>query len=178
MKAWPLLLVLLAGCSGCVSIPTHGELRATTHRLNMASGVCGGTAIGPATLRTAAHCLDMGGPLQKVDLHAVTVVIVARKGKDWVDITLSAPIFKTWAHVGPPMHQGDRVRWWGVPMGESDMYRQGYVARADADLVVIDATICHGDSGSGIFNDAGQLVGVVTAMSDQNGCTFMLDLPA
>lgn len=181
MKLLALLLGLVAlvgGCSGCASIPTTGDLRATTLRLEFAQngGMCSGTAIGPSSLLTASHCFS-GNDLARVNGQSVKVKFIIRRGQDNAFVYLDKPMFKIWAKFGPPLRQGDRVRWWGNPMGEADIYRQGYVSRAWADGMIVDATICRGDSGAGIFNDAGQIVGVVTAMSDLSGCTFMLSFP-
>jgi hypothetical protein len=66
------------------------------------------------------------------------------------------------------------VFWWGNPQGVPNVYREGYVAAVSGDQIAVDGTICHGDSGAGIFNQQGQVVAVVSAMSDENGCTFLL----
>jgi S1-C subfamily serine protease len=73
--------------------------------------------------------------------------------------------------------QGMHIRWFGNPEGVPDIYREGVIVSVMSDGIVIDATICHGDSGAGVFDDAGELVGVVSAMTDGNGCTFMLANP-
>ncbi len=176
MRALTLLLALFAGCSGCAGVATHDDLRATTLRLEFQLGICSGTAIGPHTILTASHCFAGGGKLQLVNNQLVKVVRVVDDKKDHSTVTVDRT-FKHWAHYGPVPYQGMHVRWWGNPEGESDMYREGVVSKATTDDVLIDATICHGDSGAGIFDDAGEIVGVVTAMSDQSGCTFMVAIP-
>ena len=55
-----LLAFALAGC-GCTSIPSHDDLRATNHRLKVATGMCSGTAVGPDLLVTALHCGSAAG---------------------------------------------------------------------------------------------------------------------
>jgi S1-C subfamily serine protease len=173
MKLAALLALVLTGC-GCTSLP-FGETHDTTHRLEMVGGICSGTAISDHELRTANHCIDLGGALQLVDgWDAHVVSMSANKARDIIDITLAGHPFKHWAQLGPRPKQGDRIRWWGNPEGEADVYREGYVAKVTDEMIVVDATICHGDSGSGLFNESGQLVGVVSAMSDLSGCTFML----
>ena len=78
---------------------------------------------------------------------------------------------------GERPRQGDRVRWWGNPVGEPNVYREGYVARADGDVLVIAAQICKGDSGAGLFNDRGEVVGIISAMTAEMHCQFALSLP-
>ena len=177
MKIWPLLLVLLAGCSGCVSVPSHTDLRATTLRLGFGSGLCSGTAIGPDLLITAQHCLREGGPLRMVNGHAVTVVGIGKDKRDTLTVRIKGVAFKHWARMGPALTQGERVRWWGNPAREPDVYREGYVVRARTDQVLIDAHGFGGDSGSGIFDDEGRLIGVLTGAMwwrSQDGLTFAL----
>lgn len=177
MKIWPLLLVLLAGCSGCATVSPHADLRATTLRLGFgATALCSGTAIGPSVLITAQHCLG-AGMLRTVNGQAVTVVGIGKDKRDTLTIRITGMVFKHWAHMGPPLHQGSRVRWVGNPAGEPDIYREGYVVRANTDEVLIDAHAFGGDSGSGIFDDEGRLIGVLTGAKwwrSQDGLTFSL----
>lgn len=171
MKAL-LLVLVLTGC-GCMSLPTHDEVRATTLRLEFSQGtICSGTAIAPDVILTAEHCLD--GTLKTVNGEKVRVVGLGKdKPADIATIRIAGRRFKRWARFGYPARQGDRVRWHGNPLGWSNMYREGYVSRVGKDGLIIDATICHGDSGAGLFDLQGRLVGVVSAMNDRNGCTFM-----
>jgi V8-like Glu-specific endopeptidase len=171
MKLAALLALVLSGC-GCVSLPAPGDLRLTTLRIETQNAICSATAIGPQTLRTATHCL--GTLLQTVEGRPVRVVRVVDRQNDHADVVVAGVRFLHWAHLGPVPKQGDRLRWWGNPLGEPDMYRQGYVSKVRDDAIFVDATVCHGDSGSGLFNDAGQLVGVLSAMTDESGCTFMV----
>lgn len=173
MRAFLPLLALLAGCGGCASVPevpTHDELRALSLRLEWPETVCTGTPVAADVIRTAAHCLAGAGLI--VNGNMVAIVAIKPITTDVVDITIAGQRFDTWAVQGPPLKQGDRVRWFGNPMGEPDVYREGYVSKVGKEAVFIDATICRGDSGSGIWNEAGQLVGVVSMMTDGAGCTY------
>lgn len=171
-----ILLAVLTGCGGCASLPSHDQLKDLTLRLEFTDGLCSGTKIGPETLETAKHCM-VGGPLLRVNGSAVKVLDVKETGKDRVEVKLSGVSWEHWAKRGPAMKQGDRIRWWGNPRGEPDTYREGYVSRIRADAVLVGAIICQGDSGAGLFNERGELVGVVSAMTDQYGCTFMVTFP-
>lgn len=163
------LLLLLGGCGGCASIPSHSDLRATTLRLEFAGGViCSGVAIGPQTLMTAQHCMDT--PLQAVNGARVKVEGIGRDKRDLATIKIAGTSFKQWARIGAPLKQGDRVRWFGNPAGLPNVYREGYVVRAQTSEVLIDARGFSGDSGAGIFDSAGRVVGVLTgSMTWVNG---------
>ena len=168
MKTWVLLAVLftLTGCAEARPSPREYALRLETE-----GNLCGATTVGPNEIETAVHCL--GAKLRLVNDTPVQIVSSRRIGDDRVRVTLSGISFKSWAKPGRA-EQGDHVHWWGQPMGVPFVYREGVVVMVAAGGLVIDATICHGDSGSGLFNDAGELVGVVSAMSNGYGCTFML----
>lgn len=160
MTRWALaLLLLVSGGCGCASIPTHHELRATALRLEFADSVCSGTAIARDVLVTAQHCL--GRPLRTINGKPVKIVGIGRDSKDLATVRVTGITFTTWARFGPALAQGDRVRWFGNPGGVADVYREGYVVRATQDMVLVDARSYGGDSGSGVFDAQGRLVGVL-----------------
>ncbi len=187
MKAllFAMYMVLMIGCTSCASLPSHADLRATALRVETTSGFCSGTALSPSTLLTAYHCLhnyrnDGSGvtriptPITKINGIEVKAIKITVRDTDYAFITLDKPIFKSWAKIGLPPAQGDPVRWWGNPLGATDVYREGYVSRTTKEEIVVVGTICKGDSGAGLFNSVGKLVGMITGMNDMNGCTFML----
>lgn len=173
------LLLVLAGCGGCATVPevpTDDELRGLSLRLisRQEGGkgqLCGGTPMGPDNFVTARHCV-FGFDLATVNGIKVKAIAFTEENADRVRVTLSEPIFKTWAKPGT-VKQGDRVRWWGNPRGLAGIYRVGTVVFAADGLVVTDAHVCHGDSGSGLFNDAGEIVAVMSRMGPDIGpCVF------
>lgn len=170
-------LLLVSGWTGCASVPSHSRLQATTLRLQFERGICSGTAIARDVILSAQHCFKGGGALRFVNGQPVKVIGYGKDEHDLATIRVTGVTFKTWARRGGSLTQGERVRFWGNPGGEHNVYREGYVSRATTDLVVLDMTICKGDSGAGIFNQRGEVVGVVTGMNDLNGCTFMLSYP-
>ena len=175
MRSVALLLALtLAGCGGCVSVvPSHDDLRSANHRLTFETGLCSGTAVGPDLLVTAQHC----GKLVSVGDVVVESEVVEQGKRDFVLLRIKGLTFEHYVKRGPLPKQGDRVRWWGNPAGEKNIYREGYVARVDADAIVISAQICRGDSGAGIHNERGEVVGIVSAMTDAQHCQFALSFP-
>lgn len=177
MSRWALLLLLLlGGCNGCVSVPSHNDLRLTALRIEFATGLCSGTAVSPDTLWTAKHCLESGGAIVKINGVAVKQAHVRELSRDRVAVRVTGIIFKHIAKIGPPPVQGQRIRWFGNPAGNPDVYREGYIARVRDGETVIVATVCKGDSGSGLLSDKGEVIGIVSAMTSASGCHFGLSL--
>ncbi len=159
MIRWALALLL----AGCVHTPSHQELRATTLTLRFQNYVCSGTAVAPDMILTATHCWkDL--PLT---VNGKPVEVRSRyEGRgDRLLIRLTKPTFSRIAKLGRAPQQGDRIRFWGNPQGTPDVYREGYVATIINGEVVISAYACGGDSGSGLFSDAGQVVGILTRLN-------------
>jgi hypothetical protein len=167
------LLLLLGGC-GCASVPSHDELRATALRLEFQDGVCSGTAIGADSILTAVHC--MASPLVRVNGQPVKLVESRKESRDRIVVKLSGIRFKHWVQRGPTPAQGDRLRFWGQPSGESDIYREAIVSRVRTDQVVLQTIVCPGDSGSGLIDAQGRVVGVVSAVTGDRVCKFGLSL--
>lgn len=167
-----LLALLLSGCADAHPQVDPREFALRIIAANADAGtVCSATAVGADEIETAAHCLSF--PLVAINGQKATIVAHYATGVDRVRVKVAGIRFTKWASVGKAK-QGDHVRWWGQPMGVPFVYREGVVAQVYDDGLAVDGTICHGDSGSGLFNAAGELVGVVSAMTDDNGCTFVV----
>ena len=167
------LLLLLGGCGGCVSV-TQSDMRATTLRMEFATGLCSGTAIGPDTILTAKHCLSH--PLKMVEGVQAEVIGSKLETRDTIVIKVKGVRFKHWAKRGPRPNQGDHLTFWGNPEGVPDVMREVLVSRAWTDGLVLQATVCPGDSGAGLFNARGEVVGIVSAVTGDRVCKFGLSL--
>lgn len=169
MTRWALLLLLsLSGCGGCASIPTHTDLRANALRLEFERGLCSATSIGPNTILTAKHCFTAGGKLVSISGAKVEQGKLTEMANDVVTVEVSGITFRSFAKMGGRPMQGDRVRWWGNPAGAADIYRTGYIVRAWTDELMIDAQLYGGDSGSGCYDDDGNLIGVISSSRATN----------
>jgi V8-like Glu-specific endopeptidase len=155
-------------------VPSHNDLRETSLRLEFRDGLCSGTAISADTLLSAKHCFT--GPLKTVNGRAVTVVDSHTESRDRIVVKVAGIRFKSWAKRGPMPLQGDTLRFWGVPQGEPDVYREVIVSRARTDQLVLQGVICPGDSGAGLVDAQGRVVGVVSAMTGDRVCRFGLSL--
>ena len=159
------LLLALCACVAFASTRKPIDPHDATLRLGFEDGLCSGTAVGPHTLLTARHCFNHR--LVSVNGQPVKVGKVRPEGKDAVTVEVDRA-FPVYLQRGPMPVQGDRVRIWGNPLGEPDVYRVGYVARAWTDGIVLDMRVCFGDSGAGVIDDKGRVVAVVSATTDKN----------
>jgi hypothetical protein len=169
MRLFALLLAMMVG--GCAEAHPPVDPRSFALRLETTQSVCSATAVAVDEIETAAHCL--AHPLVSIDGQMVAIVSSHATGPDRLRVKLAGIRFGTWAKLGKAK-AGDHVRWWGQPRGVPYVLRSGTVVAVYEDGIAVDGTICPGDSGSGLFNDAGELIGVVSAMTDQFGCTFVI----
>jgi hypothetical protein len=62
------------------------------------------------------------------------------------------------------LRQGDAVFIYGNPNAEFDLLRRGYVTGISREgSVLLDMRNSHGDSGSGVFNERGEVAGVISS---------------
>jgi hypothetical protein len=188
MRTLALLLVLLmVGGLAWARAAGDREEKSTTHWILTASqkdprsgASCSATAVAADTIRTARHCVDRMR-LIAIDGERVEPYGTRMLPGDVAEVVMTQELFEHWATIGPPPQQGDRLHWWGNPRWIKpgsfliDVYREAIVAKVWDGKVLMDAAVCHGDSGSGLFNEAGQLVGVVVAMAPEpSKCTFAM----
>ena len=157
------LLLTLAGCAGNPIADAH---RAAVF-LAMDKGTCSGTVVGPHTVLTAEHCLT-GTHHLAINGQPVEVEGVMLDRHDHALVRITAR-FDAWASLGKPEAQGEPVFVLGNPGDLRDVYRHGFVSgKAKQGAVTLyDLNGYFGDSGSGIFNDRGELIGVVSVMVQQ-----------
>lgn len=139
-------------------------------------GTCSGTIVGPKMILTATHCFkDEGLPITFVmTTHGgagVTVVCSSKEiisdGSDHSFILLDSPsnVFVLWATLGPDLVEGQNFEYWGNPAGLPGVYRHGYVVKRTDKELYLDVNGFHGDSGAGIFDERGRLVGMVSIIT-------------
>lgn len=153
------LLMILAGCAE--ARPSHSAPYAV--RLEFNRGLCSGTVVARNVILTASHCLGAGVRLESIDGEPAYALEIIRDDKDHALVRVSKR-FDRWAARGPAPVQGDRVSIIGNPAGEGDMYREGYVSRVTDEETRYVMPGFGGDSGAGIWDSRGRLVGVVSAV--------------
>ena len=181
-RLWLLMVAALALVSQAFagSSPTL-----TTARLDFDYGTCSGTVVGPQTILTAGHCLkeeenELGfeeppPDTMKVDGYKVTILAVVFDEADHALVKTDF-VFKDWSKISRPPPVSAVVHYWGNPDGISHVYREGYVTSYTHGAMVMDVNGFFGDSGSGIFDEDGDLVGVMSfiQIKKYNGLLFRL----
>lgn len=146
---------------------------------------CSATAIGPRALLTATHCeLGTGEiTLQGKDDAPDTKLKVDREIRDDADHTIlfvssvdqSGFVFPAFASVDVS-HKfgfGQDIFFIGNPHGFSNVFRKGYVAGHTVCTtplgdsipeILLETHVGEGDSGAGIFDETGTLIGVVAGI--------------
>ena len=155
-----LSLALVTAC--CATVPEPFDPKSTTDRLQFNdNGVCSGTATGPNEITTASHCLS--SRLLSVNGERTNMLHSRKVGRDitliYVDRRNTA--VAQWRDTAPV--QGERIRYWGNPLGMRDQYREGYVSGQQGDAYLVDVEIAPGDSGAAVYDLQGRIIGVVSA---------------
>ena len=132
-------------------------------RIEQGGTVCSATAIGPSKLLTSSHCLA-DYPLLLVNGTAAGVVSVVHDGNDHAVVVVTMR-FLAWAKVVGPPALGEVVEYHGNPLRFHQLYRRGYVAGVDRTGVILDVNGYNGDSGAGVFNTKGEVVGVISGLT-------------
>lgn len=132
----------------------------TAKTLILGNSVCSGTAIGRHALLTAEHCLDKGA--LTIDGQPAKILEVVKGGKDQVILRVDLT-FRHAAPFGPKPLQGQRIHYIGNA-GTPKLYRTGHVSAITEQTVILDVNGFMGDSGAAVFNEAGQIVGLVSGI--------------
>lgn len=154
-----LLLASLAGCAGA-----RPSVERYTYRIGTQDGgLCSATAVGREVLLTAKHCIAENDSVVYLGDKRVTIRHIEVDGRDhallWVDER-----FPVWAQRGPTPHKGDALSFVGNVDGFDQFYRSGQMAGWYSSAMLLDMTCGKGDSGAGVFNESGQLVGMISAV--------------
>lgn len=133
-------------------------------------GTCSATAIGPQALMTATHCEQPTDMLLFRGLNTpATIVGRIRDGNDHTIYLLKNIHFSDYVDVdlNDSQVQGEEVFIFGNPGTWRDILREGYIAgisQRGARLFSFEAD--HGDSGSGVFNNTGKLIDIISQSVD------------
>lgn len=150
------ILLLVAGCS-------NASPRDTALRLGFASGgLCSATAISDDVILTAEHCFSDHDRLTTINGEPANALKIERDGQDHVLVRVTKR-FKQWSPIRGNVTEGEHVRMWGNPLGLPLSYRELVVMLVQTDQILLDGGVtAPGDSGSGMFDSRGRIVGVLS----------------
>lgn len=142
---------------------------------------CSATAVGPHTLLTAGHCLVALNRII-VDGTPANIVNLIFDNADHMLIVTDAT-FQKYLPIDQEALKvitSEPVHMWGNPGRSVDVYRIGAFLRWDdfddaTKVAVFQLPIFAGDSGSGIINEAGQIIAVVS-LGNRNAETAVFKL--
>ena len=142
--------------------------------------ICGATVIQEGVVVTASHCVNSPGDyhVKTNDGSMIPVQIIGIDNFETTDVAILRPLFAF-----PPQHRallsrqepklGEDVWVVGCPSGECDSLSKGIVSKLGVTghhgmkMNQFDVTAWYGNSGGGIFNSRGDLVGVVSQFGPQ-----------
>lgn len=171
-----LCLGIVLGMAGCVSMFPTDTVERRTHGHSVlvefiGDGHCTGTKLGRHTLLIAAHCVNTYPGAVLVDGVPTNISRTHLDGGDQARIEVEIT-FDSWAVIGKPAGMGDRIFFFGNPAILRDVLRRGYIAGERDGLLIADITVGHGDSGSAVFNDRGEVIGVVSGYYQDRAFTI------
>jgi len=167
-------LFCLVGCTGLE------QQALTAVRLNIPGGVCSGTVVSPTVILTAGHCFEADEEgytptVMQVNGYPVKILAVVFDGNDHALVRVDF-FFQQWASIGKQLQPGARVHYWGNPAGLNFVYREGYVTGYEHGTMVLDVNGFFGDSGAGLFDENGDVVGTINTINyyPHEGLVFTL----
>lgn len=177
-KLFLLVFMAVAGCTPThisnktVSVPSYQE-SLTPVRLVIGDAVCSGTIVAPSIILSAGHCITNVPENMKINGRKTEIVSIMLDQSDHVLIEVNYK-FNWHAVIGPRLKVGDRIHYWGNPAGMNMIYREGYVAAFEGDVMLLDVNGFYGDSGAGIFDSKGHLIGVINTINGEPDKGFKL----
>jgi uncharacterized protein Usg len=163
-----------------------------TAQLTIDGATCSGTIVAPSAILSAAHCFkEEADPIAKlfgvpttqappptsmlVDGYKVYIEAITYDDADHALVKVIF-VFKDHATLGKFPTVGSRICYWGNAAKQSDTYREGYVTSFKHGDMIMDINGFFGDSGAGIFDASGKVVGVMSYLEafPRQGVVFKL----
>lgn len=151
-------------------VPTAEESKHRKNRkietLPFSHGTCSGALIDSmGDIVTARHCVDgfdsfevltydqrhyIGVVIATSTAHDLALIHIDRRNTAYFDFAENAT-------------RGERIFVLGSPLGITDTLSAGVIARFAGDITLLDCSALPGNSGGPVFNQAGELVGILNA---------------
>lgn len=131
------------------------------------AGTCSGSFITPyGDILTARHCVEKAERIEVTmydqrEYKARVVAISPVHDLAMIHIDkLNTPYFR----LAKSVERGETIFVLGSPLGLSNILTTGVVAHLAGDALYLDCSVLPGNSGSAVFNQKGELVGVANAV--------------
>lgn len=162
---------------GTTRVHTHSvnpllreSVASVTHKIHEKGGYCSVVMIAPERALTAAHCLYMKSPSVTIRGHDYPVREgYAASPRDVAVLTIPGAPCPCVSVAGTPLVAGDFVAVTGYPLGITltvtygEMQARIVLPEDGQEYLLMTALITLGHSGGGVFNQYGELVGIITA---------------
>lgn len=168
--AWILafLLLVLGSCSHLPHVAkseSDSVVKLVTPLGGGRKSICSGVAVGKRLIATAAHCMR-DGFTPEIYTHDAQVCEAAsatvHASRDVALIRVSGCRLKK-AEIGNAPQQGDTVSIVGHPLGQEWSLSSGVVSRILPNgTIQVDAAVNFGNSGGGVYDKYGRLIGIVS----------------
>jgi hypothetical protein len=184
MKLIVAALALLTGITASAqSIDTIAKARKTTYKFSVdiyGTQTCSATAVAPHALLLAEHCDNITDKLYLKETkkdNPITVLDRISDDKDHLiyEVDYTFPEYSKIV-LGNKFPQGENVFILGNPEEMYSQFRRGYVSGSMTEegeygkgdtYITFDMHAFFGDSGSAIFNEKGEVIGVATTIHDK-----------
>ncbi|WP_414488385.1 trypsin-like peptidase domain-containing protein [Stenotrophomonas maltophilia] len=157
-----LAVLLLASLAGCAD--ARPSIERYTYRIGTQDGgLCSATAVGREVLLTAKHCIEATDSVIYIGGKRVEIKHIETDSRDHALLWVGQR-FPVWVQRGATPVKGDALSFVGNVDGFDQFYRSGQMAGWYSSAMLLDMTCGKGDSGAGVFNESGQLVGMISAV--------------
>lgn len=157
-----LAVLLLASLTSCAD--ARPSIERYTYRIGTQDGgLCSATAVGRDVLLTAKHCIEATDSVIYIGDKRVEIKHIETDSRDHALLWVGQR-FPVWVQRGATPVKGDALSFIGNVDGFDQFYRSGQMAGWYSSAMVLDMTCGKGDSGAGVFNESGQLVGMISAV--------------
>ncbi len=142
------------------------KYKSKRNNMPMGTGVCSGSFINDnGDIITAGHCAAGAEAIEVItyDGRRYNAIIVATTSVH--DLALLHIDRLNTVHFNPAknVERGEKVFILGSPLAITNTLSTGIVAKLDGDLTLLDCSVLPGNSGSAVYDENGDMVGVATA---------------
>lgn len=154
-----LILIMFVCITSCASFESVVR---STGRIEYGQSICSGVYVSPNLFLTAEHCFDGEVPSKVVIAGEHRKVLAISFDKTDHALLLVDKPSKYYSPVSKyKPRPSDKIFYVGNPAGIDQLYRQGYVVGISDGDILLDVRGWKGDSGAGIFNSSGYLIGTM-----------------